>query len=73
MKRKKAEPCEYCDGDMIQMHGEADDDRLVLELYPGNMVAASAILYNPSDEETFEDSVSIPMNFCPVCGRDLRM
>ena len=71
MPRKLKPPCEYCDcgfDDWLGIESDAGAD-LTLEIYPGHCISASAILYNPRTEETHEASVSIPMNFCPVCGR----
>jgi hypothetical protein len=71
MARKKTEPCDFCDcgyGDVLRI-GSEDSDDLTLELYPGHIISASAIMYNPRTEETYEATVSVPMNYCPVCGR----
>ena len=74
-RKKKQEPCEYCEGDWQSYSAlEGDDaDKLTIDLYPGHMISATAVLYNPRTEETEEVSVSVPMDFCPACGRDLRM
>lgn len=71
MARRKKEPCEYCGSDFISLPALEDDDRLILELYPGHCISATAILYNPNTEEHFEANVSVPMEYCPVCGRHL--
>lgn len=71
MAKKKTEPCEYCEcgyGDYLRITSEDSED-LTLELYPGHLISASAILYNRHTEETFEAAASVPMNYCPVCGR----
>ena len=73
MTRRNKEPCEYCEQDWTTIPSIEEDDRLTLELYPGHIISASAILYNKGTEETFEACAEIPMNFCPACGRDLRI
>lgn len=69
-KKREPEPCEYCEGEWNTYESDAGNE-LTLELYPGNIISASAILYNPNTEETYEASVSIPMIYCPYCGRRL--
>lgn len=69
MARRKTEPCEYCEGDYISLESEEAGNELTLDLYPGHLISATAILYNPRTEESYEASVCINMNYCPVCGR----
>ena len=70
MARAKKESCEFCecgfDG-FLRISSEVGDD-LILELYPGHLISASAILRSESGETEVAD-VEIPMNYCPVCGR----
>lgn len=70
MSKRAKSPCEYCDhgyGELLSLTSEDSDD-LVMEICPGNCISAYAYIKG-ADEETHEASVSIPMNYCPVCGR----
>ena len=69
-RRKAQEPCEYCESDFYPV-SEDGDDTLVIEVYPGHMISASAIIYNPRTEEQENMVVNIPCNYCPNCGRKL--
>ncbi len=69
--RRKREPCEYCDqgyDDWTQVVSEDCED-LTIELYPGHVIAAHAVMTNVHTEERYDASVSIPFNYCPNCGR----
>lgn len=70
-RRKK--PCEWCEDDV---YGDYIEHRngycLWYEVYPFNNLLAVIAQANDEDGELIEDSVQIPMNFCPNCGRDLR-
>ncbi|MBR3740402.1 MAG: hypothetical protein IKN04_08055 [Clostridia bacterium] len=69
-RKKPQEPCEYCEGELVTIEAE-ESGELTLELYPGHIISASAILYNRNTEETYEATASVPMNYCPACGRKL--
>ena len=70
-RRKK--PCEWCEdtvtGDYIE---HRNGYCLWYEVYPFNNLIAVIAQANDENGELIEDSVQIPMNFCPNCGRDLR-
>lgn len=71
MARRQKEPCEFCEcgyGDFIRITSE-ENEEFTLELYPGNCISAGAVFYNPRTEESYEATVSVPMNYCPACGR----
>lgn len=69
-RKKQQEPCEYCEGELVTIEAE-ESGELTLELYPGHIISASAILYNRNTEETYEATASVPMYYCPACGRKL--
>lgn len=67
-RAKKA--CEYCSED----HWDSEaigQNQVSVEIYPeANFIAVTAYLQNLNGE-TEEVTFSIPMNYCPVCGRKL--
>lgn len=67
---RKVLPCEYCEEELTQIPSNLGDD-LVMELYPGKLISATAFFINQSDEGMEEACVGIPMNYCPNCGRKL--
>ena len=69
--RRTKKPCEYCEVDYVGYYSDMGED-LMLEVYPGKMIAAVAFFRNQNTEELEEAKADIPMNFCPNCGRDLR-
>lgn len=62
-------PCEYCDEELTMIVSDLGED-LTVEVYPGKMIAAIAFFRNQS-EELEQATCSIPMNYCPNCGRRL--
>lgn len=72
MSRRK-KPCEWCEEDV---YGDYIEHRggycLWYEVYPFNNLIAVICQATDDDGEFIEDSVQLPMNFCPNCGRDLR-
>lgn len=72
MSRKRT-PCEFCSG---EYEAEYKDHRngycLWAEVYPFNNVIAVIAQANDEEGELIEDSITIEMNYCPVCGRNLK-
>ena len=68
MAKKKL--CEFCEPEFTKVES-MDNNNLTMEVYPGKMISAVAFFFDPKTEETYEATVSIPMDFCPVCGRRL--
>lgn len=62
-------PCEYCSDELTTITSDLGED-LTVEVYPGKMIAAIAFFRNQS-EELEQATCSIPMNYCPNCGRRL--
>ena len=70
MSRRIKPPCEYCEqgyNELMTLTSEDSDD-LIMEMYPGNCISVYAYMRDESGELT-EANISIPMNYCPVCGR----
>ena len=70
----KRPPCEYCEqgyGELVTVHSPNSDD-LTAEIYPG--VGIYVFAYSKDENgETCVDTLQIPMNYCPVCGRKWTM
>lgn len=67
MARKK-EACEYCSEERFESIGEAH--QLSVEWYPFNgYIDISS--FSSSEENEGELQYTIPLNYCPVCGRKL--
>lgn len=71
-------PCEYCEEeyylepslDGVEMNRTWHN--ITAELYPFNgHITFISQAENPNDGETDELWVTIPMNYCPNCGRKL--
>ena len=70
MARKK--PCEWCGEDQIYQVVEAQNVSGQVEVYPDNGVIAFWVQgMNDDGELKTEESMDIPMNYCPNCGRKL--
>lgn len=71
MSRAK-KPCDYCEDDWQE---EYKDHRngycLWAEYYPFNNQISVIAQANDEDGEMIEDAITIPMNYCPNCGRKL--
>ena len=66
-------PCEYCEEEWASDYTEHRNGYcLWLEVYPHNNLMAAIAPANDENGEMIEDSIDIPMNFCPNCGRNLR-
>ena len=59
------EPCEYCNTSLINPF--IDDDGLYL------FVDKNRIFAGYSDGCTFENSESVKINYCPMCGRKMEV
>lgn len=71
---RKRKPCEWCEGEQFIRLGtdETRNVRADLEIYPDNCIMAFYVQGLSDDGElTAEESVDIPMNYCPACGRKL--
>lgn len=70
---RRRRPCEFCDGNWESDYRDHRNGYcLWLEIYPFNNLIAAIAQANDEEGEMIEDSIEIEMNFCPVCGRDLR-
>ena len=72
MSRKKT-PCEWCQGEqIIRLAEDVRNVQAGLEIYPNNGFMSFYVQGISDDRElTAEDSVDIPLYFCPACGRKL--
>ena len=73
MAGRKQKPCEWCDQELIiRTDYDARNMSGTLELYPDQALMA-VCLQGISDDGalTYEQSIDIPMNYCPNCGRKL--
>ena len=70
-RRKKAIECEFCQEEWFD-NRELPNASLAVEVYPNNTHIAIVIQSMTDDGEmNGEESTEIPMNYCPVCGREL--
>lgn len=70
---RKRKPCEWCENDVYGHYVEHRNGYcLWYEVYPFSNLIVVFAQANDENGELIEDSVQIPMNFCPNCGRDLR-
>lgn len=70
-RRKKT--CEFCQDNVFSEYvTHRNGYCLWYESYPFNNILAMIAQANDEEGEMIEDSIQIEMNFCPVCGRDLR-
>lgn len=67
---RKRKPCEWCADDILQSDS-IGNHQLTLESYPENNLIAIYSYGNDNSGETTELSMTIEMNYCPVCGRKL--
>ena len=71
MARKKI-PCEWCEDTAFSDYKEHRNGYcLWYEIYPFNNVIHVICQANDENGELIEDSVAIPMYYCPNCGRKL--
>lgn len=70
---RRQKPCEFCEDTWFSDYKEHRNGYCMwFEIYPFNNVIAAIAQANDEEGEMIEDSLEIPMNFCPNCGRDLR-
>lgn len=70
---RRRRPCEFCEDDWASDYRDHRNGYcLWLEIYPFKNLIAAIAQANDENGEMIEDSIEIEMNFCPVCGRDLR-
>lgn len=69
--RRNAKACEFCEADSF--YGEdLPNCQLAIEVYPDNChIAVFAFGKSDDNEQTSEQSYTIPMDWCPCCGRRL--
>lgn len=71
MARRKTTPCEFCEKEWLQ-GVEMKNASVAVEVYPDNVHIAIVIQCIDDDGEmTGEESLDIPMEYCPKCGRKL--
>ena len=72
MARKRT-PCEWCEAErFFRLAENARNVQAGLEIYPDNGFLAFYVQsINDEGELKAEESMDIPMNFCPNCGRKL--
>lgn len=70
---RSRKPCEFCEDDWVTDYKEHRNGYcLYAEIYPFNNLIAVISQANDEEGELIEDAIEIQMNFCPVCGRNLR-
>ena len=70
---RSRKPCEFCQEEVFSDYKEHRNGYcLWYEIYPFNNLMAVICQANDEEGELIEDSIELPMNFCPNCGRDLR-
>lgn len=73
MARKPKPPCEWCESEQF-IHTEEDARNVhgQVEIYPENgFISVWFSGYDDDGGMTSEESIDLPMNFCPNCGRRL--
>ena len=72
MARKRT-PCEWCEAEQfIRVTDEAKNVDATLEIYPDECFMGLNVQgMNDDGGMTSEDTLDIPMNYCPNCGRKL--
>ncbi len=69
---RKRTPCEFCNGEYEPEYIDGPNGYcLWAEVYPFNNLLAVIAQANTEEGEMIEKAIEIPMNYCPVCGRDL--
>lgn len=69
MARKK--PCEYCEDDNFFHQEGTNGAQLYVEIYPDANYIGITSFANDENGEMIEMTATIPMNYCPNCGRKL--
>lgn len=70
MARRK--PCEFCEDDNWDTYDENKKGlSLYVEIYPMNNMIGITAYANDECGEVIEESITLPMNYCPNCGRKL--
>jgi len=69
MARKK--PCEYCEDVGLWNFSGPNGHQLYVELYPEENYIGLTSYANNESGECMELQATIPMNYCPNCGRKL--
>jgi hypothetical protein len=70
--------CEFCDNQEQKLIPEEDLGFIKEMLADGNETSAYCSVYLENDELYFDSSCNeyphskVKINFCPICGRDLR-
>lgn len=71
MARRKTTPCEFCEQEWFQ-NVDMRNVSVAVEVYPENTHIAINIQGIDDDGGmTGEESLDIPMEYCPNCGRKL--
>ena len=69
MARRKA-PCEFCEDTHFTDYIEHRNGYcLWAEIYPYNANISVICQANDENGDLIEDSIQIPFNYCPQCGR----
>lgn len=72
MAGRRIKPCEFCEDETASEYIEHRNGYcLWLEIYPFNGYISAICQANDEIGEMIEDSIEIPMNYCPKCGRKL--
>ena len=70
---RKIKPCEFCEDDIFSDYIEDRNGYcLWSEFYPFNNSLVVFCQANDENGELIEHSIDFEVNYCPVCGRDLR-
>lgn len=69
---RKVKPCDFCEEDWSTDYKEGRNGFcLWADIYPFGAYITVTAQANDEEGEMLEDSIQIPMNFCPSCGRKL--
>ena len=70
---RSRKPCEFCEDTWTTDYKEHRNGYcLWAEIYPFNNLISVMCQANDDLGEMIEDGIDFEMNYCPVCGRDLR-
>lgn len=72
MGSRRKKPCPYCEDNNTSNYVEHRNGFCIwYEVYPFNNIISFIAQANDEDGELIEDSIEIPMDYCPACGRKL--
>lgn len=70
---RRRKPCDFCEEDQYSDYKEHRNGYcLWYEFYPFNQNLTVICQAQDEEGQMIEDAIVFDVNYCPVCGRDLR-